>query len=138
MRLFVRKTRRGTTLTEFALWMPIMLVLMSGMLDITWFMTRFHVVQRATRDGARIGASLFEGNAESGVVIIPEAEAATKEILELANMPCDIGCLVTARVEYVPFKAVIVEVDYPHAPIVGIVPMPELIHTEFILAAEFQ
>jgi hypothetical protein len=131
--------RRGTTLTEFALWLPILFVLLSGMLDFTWFMNRYSVVQRATRDGARFGASLYENaNVEAGALIEPQAEASTREILTLARMPCDEDCLVEATVEFLPFKAVRVEVDYLFMPIVGLVPMPDMIHTEFVLAAEFQ
>lgn len=133
------RARRGTTLTEFALWIPILFVLLSGMLDFAWFMSRYTIVQRATRDGARLGSSLFEEpNVVPGDVIEPQAEASTREILTLANMPCEDDCDVTATVEFLPFKAVRVEVDYPFTSIVGIVPMPDNIHTEFVLATEFQ
>ncbi len=131
--------RRANATIEFAFWLPILLTMTSGLMDYVWYMTRYTNVARAARDGARIGATVFEGeDVTPGDIVVPETVAQTKAILDLVNMPCEEGCDVTAEVTFLPFRAVEVEINYPFQPIFGYMPVPDNLYARFILASDFQ
>lgn len=57
----VRRDRRGTAITEFALTAPVFLLLLMGIFDFCWQMYTQQVLQGAVADAARL--STLEGNA---------------------------------------------------------------------------
>ena len=52
------RARRGASAVEFALWMPIMLLLFGGIIDLSMYMNQMHRVVRVSREAARHSASL--------------------------------------------------------------------------------
>jgi Flp pilus assembly protein TadG len=48
-----RSTRKGSTAVEFALVAPILLTLLTGIMDYSWYMSQRSAVVFATQDGAR-------------------------------------------------------------------------------------
>ena len=51
------RPRRGAAAIEFALWMPLMLVMFAGIIDLSMYMQATHAVVRAAREAARVTAS---------------------------------------------------------------------------------
>lgn len=48
--------RRGTTIVEFALIIPVLLAILLGIIEFGWLISRTYTVGNATREGARFGA----------------------------------------------------------------------------------
>ena len=48
--------RRGSTLVEFALLLPVLLAILLGIVEFGWLISRTYMVGNATREGARYGA----------------------------------------------------------------------------------
>lgn len=59
-----RETRRGQSLVEFALVLPILLLIVAGILEASNLITTYNRVQLAAREGARFGAA---GGVDSGI-----------------------------------------------------------------------
>lgn len=49
--------RRGVEAVEFALTLPIVMILLSGIIDSSWFLMEAEAVAQAAREGARAGAT---------------------------------------------------------------------------------
>ncbi len=68
VRLF--RTDRGAALVEFALVLPLLLVIIGGIVDFGFLFQRYEVVTNAAREGARLavlpGLSLFAGRGRRG------------------------------------------------------------------------
>lgn len=52
----IRFKRRGSTLVEFALLLPVLLAILLGIIEFGWLISRTYMVGNATREGARYGA----------------------------------------------------------------------------------
>ena len=94
-------TRRGIAATEFALWLPVMLALIAGVIDWGAYMNARSGVTRAAIDGARVGASKFESTTDpQGSICEPAAEGRAKQVLDNLGLACDTapggGCTITA------------------------------------------
>jgi hypothetical protein len=61
-RLFGRRTRRGQSLVEFALILPVIMFLFLGMVEMGFAVNHNTSIVTATRQGARVGASLGNGS----------------------------------------------------------------------------
>jgi Flp pilus assembly protein TadG len=48
--------RRGSTLVEFALLVPVLLAILIGIIEFGWLISRTYTVGNATREGARYGS----------------------------------------------------------------------------------
>jgi len=59
-----RKERRGQSLVEFALVLPILLLIVAGILEASNLITAYNRVQLAAREGARFGAA---GGVDAGI-----------------------------------------------------------------------
>ena len=68
------RNNRGQTLVEFALIIPIFLLLVFGMMDFGIVLNQYLVVTAAAREGARSAAI---GNSDSGSIAVVKAAAAT-------------------------------------------------------------
>jgi Flp pilus assembly protein TadG len=53
-----RSSRRGSQAVEFALVLPVLVLMIGGIVDYGWYFTQSLTVVAAARDGARAGASL--------------------------------------------------------------------------------
>jgi len=131
--------RRGISVVEFALSLPVLLVLVAVIIEFGWYVSRTLVVSRAAHDAARYGASVYEApTSPPGTLSVPAAEGFALQILLGAGMPCGGGCTISAHVDTSPFETIRVEVDYPYQPIFGLVSIPREIHYAFTTAVEAQ
>ena len=51
------RTRRGSNATEFVLSLPLLLIMASGIIDLSWYLVQYNAAVNAVREGARAGAA---------------------------------------------------------------------------------
>lgn len=148
---FLQRVRRsrGAAAVEFAIWMPILAMLVSAVVDWGWYMTRRVSVARATMDGARIAAALYEPTTVvPGSVLKPAAEQRAKDVLNGMGMSCT-ASVCTTKATYCavgaggvcnnpPFNALVLEVTYQYTPFFGFVSIPTNMYDKFMMATENQ
>ena len=144
MRTGSRCARRGSTVVEFALTMPIFLILLVSILEFGWmFFVRFNVVS-SVRDGCLWGSVFPPPDPDSGVdhPAISEAVGRINDNLERFNLECsedetdcsvNVGLSGAAPTEILTCTA---EIDYN--PIIRLIPMVESINAVSIARMEVQ
>ena len=128
--------RRGAAAVEFALTMPVLLVIIFGVLDYSWYIKQATDVVRATREGLRVGVTVA---VDAGPDVAAEAQVAT--VLSGYGMACDgsLDCEIEASTTTVEgLNAVSLEVRVPYVPLIGMVPTPEFMATRLTMALEDQ
>ncbi|MEN0066648.1 MAG: TadE family protein [Myxococcota bacterium] len=150
-------SQRGIAATEFALWLPIIVVLIAGVLDWGTYMSTRASLQRAVTDGARVGASKFEPATEAaGSVARPAALARARQVIVDQGLECGNGCTLTTSFCFAnlvgpcdvssqgggrlppPVDSLLVEVSYTFVPWFGFAFTPDRIRTDFVMAMENQ
>ena len=71
-----RRCQRGQSLVEFALLLPVFMVLLLGLLEFGFVFAHHQGLEYATREGARTGAALSNG--QDGQNGLPVATTCTK------------------------------------------------------------
>lgn len=128
------RPRRGAAAVEFALTLPIVLVVATAILDYSWFLNRSADVLTAVREGARHGATIEQDDD-------PVGEAIARTTASLANygVECGGGCEVNAELRELDGLATIyVEARVAYEPMVGLVPTPENMGATLTMALEDQ
>lgn len=144
-----RRSRRGASVIEFAIWLPVLLMLISAVIDWGSYMTTRVSVARGVMEGARRGASVFEPTTvPPGSQIVPKAKARTKLVLEDIGVDCaPPGCVIDATYcnagqggpcQNPPFQGLVVRVTTGFEPFFGFVPVPTQISESFLMAVENQ
>lgn len=95
-----RSLRRGASAVEFALWMPLMLLLFGGVVDLSLYMNQTHTVARVAREAARHAASSTMSqlaDSSSTTAIDASIESACEDharrVLTDLGQTCD-GCVI--------------------------------------------
>jgi len=132
------KYRRGASAIEFALTLPVIVVVLAGILEYGWYLFQLSNVVHALRDGTRIGVTVPRAD-ETGAAARAETHART--VLDGLGVPCTDGggCIVTATIAAsgdVDTLTMAVEVDYE--PIVGLLPTPSQLHGTFTMMVQEQ
>lgn len=147
-------TRRGSAAVEFFIWLPILMFLLSAVVDWGYYMSTKVGVARAAMDGARIAAATFEpSTSTAGSLILPRAKARTLEVLTQTGIVCA-GATCTIDAQYCtsgangpcddadgnapPVDALLVSVRYDFTPFFGFAVTPAVIYDEFVMATENQ
>ena len=78
-----KQTRQGQSLVEFALALPILLLILAGVLEVGNILTQYNRVQQAAREGARFGAA---GGTWDGVKTIVTQSATESLSTDPADM----------------------------------------------------
>jgi hypothetical protein len=147
--MFVRTKRRGAAAIEFAIWLTVLLMFVSAVVDWGIYMTTRVTVARAVMEGTRTGASIFEApnSGPRGSRIVPRTIRRTEQIFTDMGIPCSSpGCF---RVEYCdtgeggpcrnpPLNAIVIEARLDYTPFFGFVPTPDRIVERFEMAVESQ
>lgn len=81
--------RRGAAAVEFGLTMPVLLLLLAGIVDGGFLMSRHHVLARTARDAARIGATTVEDYPADGSQIEAAAEDFVNMTVQYAGLDPD-------------------------------------------------
>ena len=134
--------RRGIAAMEFAFWLPVVMTLLGGIVDVGWYLSCYQNIVRAARSGARVGAATLEDN---GVVEGSQIEAAAisqaELVLDGVGMECTPtnGCDIDAVWDTSSGRAaIVVSVSYPAETLVGIVPVPDPITAQFTMMTQQQ
>ena len=132
------KRRRGASALEFALTLPIVMVVLTGILEYGWYLFQLSNVVHALRDGTRIGVTVPLEDDEGPIM---RAESHARAVLDGLGVPCTEsgGCLVRANIAVtgdVDIMTMSIEVDY--TPIVGLLPTPALLHGDFTMMMQAQ
>jgi hypothetical protein len=145
----LRRKSRGAAAIEFALWLPILLMFVSIIIDWGFYMTTRVTVARGVMEGARRGAAQFEPTTvPAGSQIVPRARARTLQVLEDMGITCT-GPSCLLQVTYCdtgqggpcqnpPFDGIVVQVTLDFEPFFGFVPTPDRIQESFEMAVENQ
>jgi hypothetical protein len=141
--------KRGASAIEFAIWLPILLMFISAVVDWGMYMTTRVTVARAVMEGTRFGAAVFEPTTvPAGSQIVPRARARTTNLIQNMGVSCaPPGCNI--QVTYCnagdggpcsapPFDGLVVEVTVPYVPFFDFVPTPDQINEKFLMAVENQ
>ena len=116
--------------------MPVLLVIIFGVLDYSWYIKQATDVVRATREGLRVGVTVA---VDDGPDVAAETQVAT--VLSGYGMACDgsLDCEIEASTTTVEgLNAVSLEVRVPYVPLIGMVPTPEFMATRLTMALEDQ
>jgi hypothetical protein len=108
----------GASAVEFALTLPLVFILFSGVLDLAYFLSQEHVVTQAARDAVRYSVRASADPA----VVATLAESNAASWLDAMNIPCDQECVVDAEPLVVRgYNAVRIDISVPIPPIMGFV-----------------
>jgi Flp pilus assembly protein TadG len=113
--------RRGSQAVEFALILPVVLGLSSGIIDYGWYFSQQLEITQAARDAAR-GASSLDATA-SELTPCEFAQSSVNQVLSdtgFVNAGRTLTILATMDVE----MRLTVEIDQPFTPLFGLAPTP--------------
>jgi Flp pilus assembly protein TadG len=120
-----RSARRGAAAIEFAFWFVTFIYILVGIVDLSYFLNIYIIVQRAARDGVRHGATVLEDPPVTGDAIEQAAEDHATLVLETAGLVCDAGCTVQADWQTVDGRAWLdIHVAYPVTSLTHLFPYP--------------
>ncbi len=133
-------SRHGASAVEFALTLPILLLVVMGIVELSLLMHRSYTVTRVARDSCRVGSGVLEGVEPTGDLIETSAEEHATFALEAADIDCGAGCDVEATwYEADGWMMLWVDVDVPYDPFTGMLPMlPDTTHGGFVMLTQQQ
>ncbi len=114
------ETQRGSAIVEFALALPVLLVLCFGVIEASWFFHNQLSATQAVSDGARLATVTPQGE---------NFEALVRERVEqrLRGARVDEDAVVIAvviRQDGAGDDEVVVTMDAPYPPLIGLIPTP--------------
>lgn len=137
----LQRKRRGVAAMEFALTLPVFLFVVLAVADLSYFISALYDVQRAARDGCRLGSVTLEGaGTPTGDVIRAAAETHAKVVLAASSKPCSTGCSVTSSWFLLEGRRYLrVSVSYPHTPLTpGLNLVPTYLNAQFVMFTQQQ
>lgn len=131
--------RKGASAIEFALWLPVMMTILSGSLDVGWCLWSKQLAVNAAREGARASSRVTRDLTQN---LPPDAddiettgETQARNVLIAQGTGCGTDCIVTATwfTDTISgFEFVTVSVEYPFDPLIGFIPaLFDTIHADF-------
>ncbi len=114
------RARRGAIAVEFALVLPILLLLVVGAIDWGWLFVQEAAVVVCARDGAHAGALTADDPAAV-------ADARARGALAAAGFVSDPGDVQVRVYDAPPGEVVEVRIEVPFEPVIGLVPTPALL-----------
>ena len=123
---------------EFALTLPVVMVVLAGILEYGWYLFQLANVVHALRDGTRIGVTVPLAESTPPTA---RAEQHARAVMNGLGVPCEDGegCTVTATIlpsEEFDVLNLTIEVDY--TPIVGLLPSPSQLQGSFTMMMQEQ
>ena len=125
-----RPTRRGAAAVEMALITPVLLALTMGIMDWAWFLVDYQQVLHASQAGVRTGAQTESGSDPAG-----KGETQAREVLAasyLGGVPD--GATYTGTI--INGNTLQLVVSVPFRPLVGMVPVPDLVRATALMRVE--
>lgn len=127
--------RRGAAAVEFALTAPLLLLILSAVLDYGWYLSRMAAVLQSVREGARIGSRTDQAEGPEAAAVV-----STEATLVSMGVPCEtVNCDVTATMGVLAdMDTITVEAEVEYLPLMGMVPTPALVKAHMLMAMEDQ
>ncbi len=115
------RSRRGGAAVEFALTLPVLLLVFAGIVDLSLYVHARHDVQRAAREGARLAATTRDPDGTGASEAAGRAQALA--VLDALGTDCGGGCTADAERRVTDgWGMVRVRVSAPWTAPVGLVP----------------
>jgi Flp pilus assembly protein TadG len=112
--------RRAGAAVEFALTLPVLIILLAGVVDYGWYYFVQGAVHNAAKDAVRMGVVAQAGENPADL-----AEQVMNDVLDDAGLSCSGTCTVTGAITVQSgYRLLEVTVERPFDPIVGLVPTP--------------
>lgn len=126
------RNRRANQAVEFALVLPVLLALVSGIADYGWYLSQHVGITEAAREGARSAATAWVDEDP-----LLRGHAAAGEVLDEWNI-ADATVTVTLVADVVLGQIVHVEVSAPYDPLLHLVPAPQTLSQTVEMRTEWQ
>lgn len=123
----MRHQRKGSKAVEFALTLPIYLVLLAGIVDFGWYFNQRMIVTMAARDGARAGSLVTIVSHDDPIAV---CEAQAQASLAEADIVGEATCIPEGERPDARIRCI---VDAGYSGLVGFAPLPDLQHSEIIM-----
>ncbi len=109
-----RRNQRGSNAVEFALTLPVLVVMLSGLIDYGWYFSQHQAVLSAVREATRAGTLAGEDEDAAAIAIARAQEALTQAGLNGGAATVDVDFLGAA-----PNLLIEVDVSVPFSPLMG-------------------
>ncbi len=135
-----RRVARGGAAIEFALLLPVFLLLVFAILEYGWVMLSQASLGHAARDGCRHGAVVSPWTGEGPDGSIDEAHAVIDERLAQFGLSCDeFECEVTVSIDGDrPDQVLTCGIARGYSPLIGLLPTPVRLTTTASAWLEYQ
>ena len=114
------RSRRGSAAVEFAFLIPVLMLTLVAIVDLSNYFTLAFDTQRAAKDAAKVGATTILDPGETAAVIEDAAIAQAELVLSAATIPCEADDVtaVWAFDDDTGYYAITVNVDCPYTPLI--------------------
>lgn len=120
-----RRQRRGAAAIEFAFWFVAFMLILVGIIDLSYWLNIYIIIQRAARDGARHGSTVIEDPPETGIEIRDAAEDHARYVIDAAGLDCTGLCTIdSAWVDVGGRRWLNLTVAYPVESLTHLFPYP--------------
>lgn len=146
MRRAYTNRRRGAAATELALWLPILVGILSCIVDFSTYMSDQQLTYRAARDACKMAASVVyqpdATNEEIEKLVEPAVSLVVESVLRQVERPCN-GCYSFNVVDLRPtpettLRVIEVIVKVPTEPAFGLAPVPTAAYGRVVLPLDRQ
>lgn len=139
-----RALRRGATAVEFALILPLVVVMFVGVLEYGWYFFTHSMVMRSARMGCRAGAVVPTTGGMDPTAVAMSAMMDEMDDMSFSSVVCsaatpDPRCKgEVTLIGATPEMQISCAMDYDYGGITGLVPLPGRIQARSVLLLEFQ
>jgi Flp pilus assembly protein TadG len=129
------RSRRGAAAIEFGLWLPVAVLMFSGIADLAVMFNNQDVLDDAVRDGVRAGVTVQTQNGSMDQVL--DTAEAHAEAMISAVMTCD-NCVTASVSQIGGYDAITLDVLVPVIPPVGLISWDFTLESHFAMVVEAQ
>jgi len=130
----LRTSRRGSNAIEFALTLPVFVILLSGMIDFSWYFFSGWRVSSAVREGIRVASVTPVADDP-----VERAETAVTNAGIAYSITWDSGFPTAAIVGTAPDRGIEVEAQASVTALIGLIPfLPEAVNYKALMRLEDQ
>lgn len=132
------RTRRGTNVVEFALTLPLFILLFGGVIDLGWLFVQYSAMNASVHTGCRAGSTLDPGPGRVDLALdLTQTEGFIVQSLQESAAGCN-SCTATARAVYLyPEISLECTLQSDYQPLWGVMG-PITLRTNTITRMEYQ
>jgi Flp pilus assembly protein TadG len=136
-----RRDRRGSEAIEMALIMPVYVLILMAMMDISWVFFHQTALDASANIGCRAGALVDPGEDDSNLAYLESVaqEALINALIENGTGSCDGTCsTAVSTFGSSPGRSLLCQVDRDIEPLLGVVISPMTIDSTQVVRLEWQ